>query len=98
MIALNKNTNIIEFQQLKTQHNTLTGSQKRRSVEELQIHDNPVFCACFANNSSWTFNHPDIPRVSGTDFWSRIGIPYDLFLNHARNLVLELEKEYVDLL
>ena len=98
LICMNHTTGVIEYQQLKTQHNTLTGSQKPRSVEELLIHDNPIFCACFANNSSWTFNHPDIPRVSGGDFWSRIGIPYELFLSKARSLVLELENEYVKLL
>ena len=35
LIAKNIVTEIIEYQQLKTQHNTLTGSQKPRSVEEL---------------------------------------------------------------
>ncbi|MDG2441967.1 MAG: hypothetical protein P8M13_01785 [Luminiphilus sp.] len=97
LIARNYHTGSIEYQQLKTQHNTLTGSQKPRSVAELSIHDNPVFCACFAN-ASWTFSHPDIPRVSGADFWSRIGIPYDLFFRHVRGLVLDLEDEYVNLL
>lgn len=98
LIARNMTTGVIEFQQLKTQHNTLTGSQKARSVEELLLHDNPVFCACFANNSSWTFSHAEIPRVSGEQFWSRIGIPYDLVLEKLRALILELENEYISLL
>lgn len=97
LIARNYHTSSIEYQQLKTQHNTLTGSQKPRSVAELSIHDNPVFCACFAN-ANWTFSHPDIPRVSGADFWSRIGISYDLFFRHVRRLVLDLEDGYVTLL
>lgn len=98
LIAKNKNTDLIEYQQLKTQHNTLTGSQKTRSVSELMIHENPVFCACFANNSSWTFNHPDIPRVSGTDFWERIGVSYEIVLKCLRRLISKLEEEYVTLL
>ena len=98
LIAKNINSGVIEYQQLKTQHNTLTGSQKGRSVSELEIHDNPVFCACFANNSSWTFNHPDIPRVSGAEFWSRIGISYDIVTEKLQNLILALEDEYVSLL
>ncbi|MCL6272223.1 hypothetical protein M3P05_20075, partial [Sansalvadorimonas sp. 2012CJ34-2] len=88
---------VIEYQQLKTQQNTLTGSQKTRSVQELSIHDNPVFCACFPNNK-WTFNHSSIPRVSGEEFWSRIGIPYDLVLEKVNALIIELEQEYVSLL
>lgn len=98
LIAQNYDTGLVEFQQLKTQHNTLTGSQRERSVLELSIHANPVFCASFANNSAWTFGHPDIPRVSGADFWSRIGIPYALLWEHVRRLVLAMEDEYVALL
>lgn len=98
LIALNVTTGNIEYQQIKTQHNTLTGSQKPRSIKELEIHNNPVFCACFSNKSSWTFNHPTIPRVSGADFWGRIGIPYDVILANAKDLILELEAEYANLL
>ena len=97
LIAKNFSTCNIEYQQLKTQHNTLTGSHKERSVEELLLHDNPVFCASFTNNSKWTFSHPSIPRVSGVNFWSRIGIPYDLVLDKLQALILELEV-YISLL
>ncbi len=95
VIALNHDTGVIEYQQLKTQHNTLTGSQKGRSVSELLIHENPVFCACIANNSNWTFSHPEIPRVSGAQYWSRIGISYDIFLSNIRQLIKEFEAEFV---
>ena len=98
LIALNVTTRNIEYQQIKTQHNTLTGSQIPRSISELEIHDHPVFCACFSNKSNWTFRHPTIPRVSGTDFWGRIGIPYEVILANAQNLILELEAEYTKLL
>lgn len=97
LIASNIDTMDIEYQQLKTQRNTLTGSQQGRSAEELNIHDYPVFCACFTN-SPWTFNHPDIPRVSGEEFWSRIGIPYNIVKNKATELILSLEEEYIELL
>ena len=99
LISKNFESNVIEYQQLKTQHNTLTGSQKQRSVEELMLHENPVFCASFSTNSSWTFNHPDIPRVSGDDFWKRIGISYEsCILPVVKKLINELEDEYVNIL
>ncbi|MDX1809701.1 MAG: hypothetical protein R3331_09195 [Sulfurospirillaceae bacterium] len=98
VIILNINTNIIEYIQLKTQKNTLTGSQVSRSVQELSIHQNPVFCAAFNNNSSWTFSNTNIPRVAGEDFWNRIAIPYNIICDQARNLILDLEREFVSFL
>ncbi|WP_404464287.1 hypothetical protein LG331_16170 [Vreelandella aquamarina] len=92
-IVKNKNTGNIEHCQIKTQKNTLTGSQTGRSVSELQVHNNPVFCACF-DLGSWTFNHPHIPRVAGSDFWNRIGIDYDMVVNVLSTLLSELEDEY----
>lgn len=97
LIAKNIETNLIEYQQVKTQRNTLTGSQKNRSVEELSIHANAIFCACFSL-SSWTFGDPHIPRVSGEEFWRRIGISYHLFESQVERLVLDLETAYVSLL
>ena len=95
LIILNCRTQVIEYLQLKTMKDTLTGSQKSRSVKELMIHDNPVFCACFTTSSGWTFNHVTIPRVHGEEFWSRIGIPYEIVLSNVKKLILELEKEYI---
>lgn len=37
----------VYFAQLKTQKNTLTGSQAPRAKKELGIHDNSLFCAAF---------------------------------------------------
>ncbi|MGB3652583.1 MAG: hypothetical protein WBA41_15380, partial [Rivularia sp. (in: cyanobacteria)] len=37
----------VYFTQLKTQKNTLTGSQAPRTKKELGIHDNSLFCAAF---------------------------------------------------
>jgi hypothetical protein len=85
--------NTVEYQQLKTQRNTLTGSQKPRSENELKIHANSSFCVCFAL-SSWTFQSKIIPRYDGPRFWPRIGIDYNLLVTKASQLLRDLEKEY----
>ena len=89
LISLNAKCGTVEYQQLKTQRNTLTGSQRARSIAELSIHANPVFCACFALGN-WTFNHNKIPRVAGEQFWGRIGIDYETFEKNVKLLMLEL--------
>ena len=96
LICQNMETENIEYQQLKTQKNTLTGSQKGRSVAELSLHENPVFCACFSLGT-WTFSHPEIPRIAGKEFWSRIGIDYEIFEAAAKDLMLDLEQIFVGL-
>ncbi len=96
LIGLNINKFVVEYIQLKTQHNTLTGSQKPRSVSELSIHENPVFCAAFYNKSNWTFRDANIPRRSGAEFWETIGISYEIFLDHVFYLVKRLEEDYVN--
>lgn len=96
LISQNMETGKIEYQQLKTQRNTLTGSQKGRSIAELSLHENPVFCACFSLGS-WTFNHAEIPRISGEQFWQRIGIDYEIFERAVKDLMIDLEKIFVDL-
>jgi hypothetical protein len=94
LISKNINTGVIEYQQLKTQQNTLTGSQTKRSVAELSIHENPVFCACFAI-ANWTFSpNNNIPRVSGVEFWSRIGMNYSIVEKNVVNVIQELEKAF----
>lgn len=96
LISRNIETGKIEYQQLKTQRNTLTGSQKERSIAELSLHENPVFCACFSLGN-WTFNHAEIPRISGEHFWQRIGIDYEVFERAVKDLMIDLEKIFVDL-
>lgn len=96
LISKNSKTKEIEYQQLKTQRNTLTGSQRSRSVLELKIHDNPVFCACFSLGA-WTFRDENIPRVSGEEFWERIGINYSTFVSCVTSLIAELEEEFSSL-
>ncbi len=96
LISSNVFNKKIEYQQLKTQKNTLTGSQKSRSIQELMLYENPVFCACF-ELGAWTFNSPVIPRISGKAFWSRIGIDYPTFESRAKNLMMDLEQEFLKL-
>jgi hypothetical protein len=96
LIVRNIDTNLIEYIQLKTQKNTLTGSQAPRCRSELSIHANPVFAVCFLTSSQWTFNSPIIPRVCGSDFWSRIGIDYSLFERLAKNLIHHLDQRYIN--
>ncbi len=98
VILMNRVTQDIEFAQLKTQQSTLTGSQVPRSVQELTIHENPIFCACFDTNSSWTFNHESIPRLKGAEFWDRIGIQYEIVLENVKQMIRDLEDEYVRIL
>ena len=47
--------------QLKSNKDTLTGSQADRSVEELSIFDNPCLASAHDTETSWHF--PDIPTV-----------------------------------
>ncbi len=64
------------YTQLKTQKNTLTGSQGNRTVEELTQYDNHWFVACIDTNASWTAPK-SLNRLLGRQFWSKIGIDYD---------------------
>ena len=47
--------------QLKSNKDTLTGSQAKRSVKELSIFDNPYFASAYDTETSWHF--PDISNV-----------------------------------
>ena len=95
LISKNIRTNKIEYQQLKTKKDTLTGSQADRSVSELSIHSNPVFCVALDNRSSWHFNDSKIPRAAGSDFWKRIGLPYNVILEKIKAATLVLDTEYL---
>jgi hypothetical protein len=97
LISQNFETNEVEYQQLKTGKGTLTGSQAPRSKAELSIHDNPVFCVALENKSSWTFNDPIIPRVSGVDFWKRIGMPYETVEAKAIAFIKDIERKFSEL-
>jgi hypothetical protein len=80
--------------QIKTQKNTLTGSQKGRSISELQLHPHPLFAAAF-DVAAWTFppqTISGIERVAGTAFWSKLGINYADVISAARDCFLRLEQ------
>lgn len=86
------------YAQLKTQKNTLTGSQKPRSVAELTLHDNPLFVACIDTNCSWTFSStPGITRLLGKEFWDLIGMDYELLIMLVARMVRLIEREYTAL-
>lgn len=81
--------------QIKTQKNTLTGSQKSRSVAELKIHPSPLFAAAF-DVSKWTFpstKRPKIERLAGEAFWAKLEIDYKMVVAVAKNCLLKLERK-----
>lgn len=99
IILKNKDSGLIEYAQLKTQRNTLTGSQSGRADSELSLHDYPIFCACFLTKQSWTYNtKKNIPRFAGEEFWSRIGIDYSIVTKGLSDFVLKLEDEFISML
>jgi hypothetical protein len=95
IIAKHISTGKIEYLQIKTKENTLTGSQKDRSVNELLVHENPVFATALRTSSGWTFSqHDQITRVAGKEFWERIGISYEFVLKHSIRAIKELHDEW----
>lgn len=67
---------LLYYTQLKTQKNTLTGSQGNRTVIELTAFDNHWFVACIETDASWTAPK-ELNRLLGREFWSKIRIDYD---------------------
>lgn len=99
IILKNTESDVIEYAQLKTQRNTLTGGQSGRVDAEMSLHDNPIFCACFLTAPAWTYNTKrNIPRLVGDEFWGRIGIDYDIVLRKISELILSLEDRFVQML
>lgn len=89
------NNNQIRYTQLKTKKDTLTGSQVPRSNKELTIHENSLFVASLNLGSNWTFNNKsnninEITRLTGSRFWSIIGVDYLFLLEQCKNLVTRL--------
>lgn len=68
--------NHLYYTQLKTQRNTLTGSQGKRTVEELSKYPYNWFVACIDTGASWTAPK-ELNRLVGKEFWSKVGIDYD---------------------
>jgi hypothetical protein len=81
--------------QIKTQRNTLTGSQKGRSVTELKRHPYPLFAAAF-DVASWTFpprSSSKVERVAGAAFWDKLMIDYKDVVEAAQKCFAKLEDE-----
>lgn len=89
---------LLRHTQIKTQKNTLTGSQKGRSLEELKRHPYPLFAAAF-NVAAWTFpplTSSGVERVAGEAFWSKLEIRYDDVIDSARKCFSKLETALFD--
>jgi len=96
IICKNINTENIEFVQLKTTKNTLSGSQSGRANSELLLHENPVFAAAFDVDRTWTYqNDPTIRRISGAEFWNQIGMDYPTVYSTVVTTIRQLEEQFV---
>ncbi|PGR23029.1 hypothetical protein COC52_24865 [Priestia megaterium] len=78
------------YTQLKTQKNTLTGSQSGRVNGELGCFENSWFVACINNNASWTYSGR-IPKLVGDDFWSKTTLDYNEILYHLERTINHVE-------
>ncbi|ACK64191.1 conserved hypothetical protein [Rippkaea orientalis PCC 8801] len=89
---------VIKYTQLKTKKDTLTGSQKDRSIEELKIHPYSIFAAALDMGSSWTISSKSVQNynielMAGHSFWSLINLEYHLILDKVAKTINELDKE-----
>lgn len=64
--------NKLYYTQLKTQKNTLTGSQTKRTIDELSKFQNHWFVACINTNCSSTIPK-SLNKLIGKEFWEKIG-------------------------
>lgn len=86
----------LESIQLKTTKNTLTGSQSGRTNSELRLHRNPKFAAAFDVARGWTFqNDPNVEKIAGAQFWSRIGMDYEIVYDEVVLAIKQLEAKFV---
>ena len=87
--------NELVYAQLKTKRDTLTGSQVPRSRIELSIHDNSMFVSLLDLGPRWTFSkgNTNIERVFGEEFWSSIGLYYDVVEEEVARAVHRLEQD-----
>lgn len=90
--------NVVRYTQIKTKKDTLTGSQKPRTISELTIHPHSLFVAALNMGKSLTIGDKDkygdgIKRLVGDEFWSLIGLNYGLILDKLSQVIRELDKE-----
>lgn len=79
------------YTQLKTQKNTLTGSQSNRTVAELGAYPNHWFVACIDTNCNYTIPSA-LNKLIGRQFWDKIGIDYDReILTNLKKSILRIE-------
>ena len=83
--------------QIKTMEDTLTGSQRPRSENELMIHDYSFFAAAFNTGRSWHFKSNKIKKFRGKEFWEKINLDYDYILSEVKKMVKEVENKYYEL-
>ncbi len=89
---------LIKYTQLKTKKDTLTGSQKDRSITELSIHPHSIFAAAFNMGNSLTISKKSVKNYNielfvGDSFWSLINLDYDLILNKIAKAIKLLDKK-----
>lgn len=77
---------LIKYTQLKTKKDTLTGSQKDRSITELSIHPYAIFAAALNMGNSLTISKKSVENYNiellvDNSFGSLINLEYDLILN-----------------
>lgn len=80
--------NKLYYTQLKTQKNTLTGSQTKRTIDELNKFQNHWFVACINTNCSSTIPK-SLNKLIGKEFWEKIGIDYDKDIEE--NLIMSIK-------
>ena len=81
--------NKLYYTQLKTQKNTLTGSQTKRTIDELNKFQNHWFVACINTNCSSTIPK-SLNKLIGKEFWEKIGIDYDKDIEE--NLIMSIKE------
>lgn len=81
--------NKLYYTQLKTQKNTLTGSQTKRTIDELSKFQNHWFVACINTNCSSTIPK-SLNKLIGKEFWEKIGIDYDKDIEE--NLIMSIKE------
>lgn len=81
--------NKLYYTQLKTQKNTLTGSQTKRTIDELSKFQNHWFVACINTNCSSTIPK-SLNKLIGKEFWEKIGINYDKDIEE--NLIMSIKE------
>lgn len=83
------------YTQLKTQKNTLTGSQNPRTVAELSRYPYSWFVACINTEANWTYKQKS-NRLVGDEFWSKININYEQdILPNLKKSILKVEKAFM---